>query len=73
MTTILPILIVVLGLTAAVLVLLALVIVGIHGDERHMSLSRRPRSRAGIFARRVLGVHTAPPVQAPRIPDNARR
>jgi hypothetical protein len=60
-------------LTAGAVAVLAVVIAGIHGDERHMSLARRPHSRAGIFARRVLGVHTAPPVQAPRIPDNARR
>jgi hypothetical protein len=57
MNAIFPFLIIVLVLAAGALVVLALVIAGIHGDERHMSLGDAPHTCAGVLARRVLGVH----------------
>jgi hypothetical protein len=61
MNALVPVLVIVLLLTAGALFLLALVIVGIHGDERRMSLGEAPHSCAGLLARRVLGVHASPP------------
>ena len=61
MNALVPILIIVLVLAAGALVVLALVIVGIHGDERRMSLSDTPHTCAGLLARRVLGAHASPP------------
>lgn len=42
------------GLSA--LALLVLVVAGIHGEERHMSLTGTPRTRTAAVTRRVLGV-----------------
>ena len=39
-----------------VLALLMLVLVGIRAEERHMSLTSTPRTRAGAVTRRLLGV-----------------
>jgi hypothetical protein len=43
-----------------VLALLALVLIGIHDEERHMSLTSAPRTRIGAITRHLtgLGVHT---------------
>lgn len=53
-------------LAAAVLVVtsavvLILVIVGIHGEERHVSLPERPHCCSEILARRVLDLHVSRP------------
>ena len=40
-----------------VLVLLALLLVGIRHEERHMTLTRAPRTRASVLSRRLTGVH----------------
>jgi hypothetical protein len=45
-----------------VLALLVLVLVGIHDEERHMSLTSAPRTRIGAVTRRLTGVGV-------RIPD----
>jgi hypothetical protein len=42
----------------AMAAVLIIVIAGIHGDERRMSLTGEPRTRSGIVARRVLGLHS---------------
>jgi hypothetical protein len=60
MGSIVPILIIVVILAVGIIAILVAVIVGIHGDERHMSLADAPHSRPGSFARRVTGVHVAP-------------
>ena len=44
-------------IAAAALVVFAVVVVGIRGDERQMSLSVAPRTRTRAIARRFLGVH----------------
>lgn len=46
-----------------VLALLVLVLVGIHDEERHMSLTSAPRTRIGALTRRLtgLGVRTPEP------------
>jgi len=51
------ILVIVVFVAVAALALLILVIVGIHGEERRLSLSGKPRTRAGHIARRVLNMH----------------
>ncbi len=38
-----------------VLLVLAVLLVGIHAEERHMSLTSTPRTRAGSLARRLTG------------------
>ncbi|MGH3187233.1 MAG: hypothetical protein ACRDPY_00860 [Streptosporangiaceae bacterium] len=43
-------------LGVAVLVLLVLVLIGIHHEERHMSLTGTPRTRIEAVTRRLLGV-----------------
>ena len=40
----------------SVLALLALVLAGIHDEERHMSLTSAPRTRFGAVTRRLTGV-----------------
>jgi hypothetical protein len=62
----------VLTLAAALLALLAVVVAGIRGDERHMSLSEAPQTPTQAIARRVLGARatrtgpSAPPEPAQR-------
>jgi hypothetical protein len=48
-----------LGLGA--LALLALVLVAIRDEDRHMSLTRAPRTRTGAVTRRLLGVGVRTP------------
>jgi hypothetical protein len=62
MNAILPILIIVVVCAASGMALLVMVIAAIHGEERHLSLSGPPRTRAENAARRVLGVHVSQPV-----------
>ena len=57
MSVIIPVLIVALALAAAVIAALVIVVAGIHGDERHLRLAGRPRTRASALARRMTGVH----------------
>ena len=45
----------------AVLVLLVLVLVGIHAEERHMSLTSAPRTRVGAMTRHLTGVGVRTP------------
>ena len=44
-----------------VLALLVLVLVGIHGEERHMSLTGAPRTRIGAITRHLTGVGVRTP------------
>ena len=44
-----------------VLALLALVLAGIHDEERHMSLTSAPRNRIGAVTRRLTGVGVRTP------------
>jgi len=54
-----------------VLALLVLVLVGIHHEERHMSLTGAPRTRIGAMTRHLTGVGVRTPKSGPartRIP-----
>ena len=74
MNAVIPILIIVVILLAAsILATLILVIAGIHGDERHMSLTGEPRTRRESFARRVLGVLDSQNQITQETRDEARR
>ena len=60
-------------LTAAVLLiglsvlgLLLLLLAGIHGEERRMSLISAPPTHVGALSRRMLGVYVRRPRKAPR-------
>ena len=57
--------IVALLLAASVLALLVLVLVGIHDEERHMSLTSAPRTRIGAVTRRLTGVGVRTPQAGP--------
>ena len=48
-----------------VLALLVLVLVGIHDEERHMSLTSAPRTRIGAVTRRLTGVGVRTPQADP--------
>ena len=52
--------IVALLIALVVLGLLVLVLVGIQGEERHMSLTSAPRTRIGAVTRRLTGVGGLP-------------
>lgn len=56
MGALIPVLVAVILLAAAVLTLLALVVAGIHAAEHRKSLSAGPRTRREALARWVLGV-----------------
>jgi hypothetical protein len=58
MNSIVPILVIVAILAAITLSVLVMVIIGIHGDERHMSLTDEPRTLSAIIARRIIGAHS---------------
>ena len=53
--------IVALLIALGVLALLVLVLVGIHGEERHMSLTSAPRTRIGAITRHLTGVGVRTP------------
>jgi hypothetical protein len=44
-----------------VLAVLVLVLIGIHDEDRHMSLTSAPRTRIGAVTRRLLGVGVRTP------------
>jgi hypothetical protein len=48
-----------------VLALLVLVLVGIHDEERHMSLTGAPRTRIGAITRHLTGVGVRTPETGP--------
>jgi hypothetical protein len=48
-----------------VLALLVLVVVGIHDEDRHMSLTGAPRTRIEAITRRLLGVGIRVPGPCP--------
>ena len=48
-----------------VLAVLVLVLVGIHDEERHMSLTRAPRTRIGAITRHLTGVGVRTPGPGP--------
>ena len=48
-----------------VLALLMLVLVGIHAEDRHMSLTSTPRTRTEAVTRRLLGVGIRTPGPCP--------
>ena len=49
----------------SVLAVLVLVLVGIHDEERHMSLTGAPRTRIEAITRRLLGVGIRTPGPCP--------
>jgi hypothetical protein len=53
--------------------MLLIVIAGIHGDEGHMSLADRPRTRTRALARWVLGAYALPIRRSARPHTSARR
>lgn len=57
--------IVALLMALVVLALLVLVLVGIHDEERHMSLTSAPRTRIGAVTRRLTGVGIRTPQAGP--------
>jgi len=57
--------IVALLIALGVLALLVLVRVGIHDEERHMSLTGAPRTRIGAITRHLTGVGVRTPEPAP--------
>ena len=57
--------IVALLIALSVVALLVLVIVGIHHEERHMSLTSAPRTRIGAITRHLTGVSVRSPGAAP--------
>ena len=48
-----------------VLAVLVLVLVGIHDEDRHMSLTGAPRTRIGAVTRRMTGVGVRTPNSGP--------
>ncbi len=48
-----------------VLALLVLVLVGIHDEERHMSLTSAPRTRIGAITRHLVGLGVRTPEAGP--------
>jgi hypothetical protein len=48
-----------------VLALLVLVLIGIHDEERHMSLTSAPRTRIGAATRHLVGVGVRTPEAGP--------
>ena len=57
--------IVALLIALGVLALLALVLVGIRDEERHMSLTSAPRTRIGAITRHLTGVGVRTPQAGP--------
>ena len=57
--------IVALLIALGVLALLVLVLVGIHDEERHMSLTSAPRTRIGAITRHLTGVGVRTPEAGP--------
>jgi type II secretory pathway component PulJ len=57
--------IVALLIALAVLALLVLVLVGIHHEERHMSLTSAPRTRIGAITRHLTGIGVRTPEADP--------
>ena len=49
----------------SVLAALVLVLVGIHNEERHMSLTSAPRTRIGAITRHLTGVGVRTPEAGP--------
>jgi hypothetical protein len=60
-------------ISLGVLVLLVVVIVGIRAEERHMSLTRPPRTQAGLLARRLTGASVRRPQRASHCHDEHTR
>ena len=60
-----PVAVVALLIALGILVLLVLVLVGIHNEERHMSLTRAPRTRIGAMTRHLTGVGVRTPEADP--------
>jgi len=73
MSAIVAILVVVAVLAAGILGTLAVVVFGIRGEERRMSLGEPPRTLAGFFTRRILGVHADPHEGIQRARAQSRR
>jgi hypothetical protein len=73
MNAVIALLIVVLVLVLAGLAALVVVVAGIRGDERRMSLSQAPRTRVGAVTRRVLGAHVSPHDDVHRARADVRR
>ena len=57
--------IVALLIALGVLALLVLVLVGIHHEERHMSLTSAPRTRIGTLTRHLTGLGVRTPETSP--------
>jgi hypothetical protein len=56
-----------------VLTVLALLLVGIRHEERHVSLTRAPRTRASNLSRRLTGAHIRRPQPTPHWLDAQER
>jgi hypothetical protein len=63
----------VLTVAVAALACLAIVITGIHGEERGKTLTGAPRTWRGSLTRKVLGFHPDPAAPAPRSHASSRR
>ena len=73
MNALVLIVITVLVLALAAITTLAMVIVGIHGEERRKSIASPPRTCTGTLARRVMGVRADPARNPHRTRADARR
>jgi hypothetical protein len=73
MNAVIALLIVVLVLVLAIVAALVVVVAGIRGDERRVSLSQAPRTRAGAVARRMLGAYVTPHDNVHRARADVRR
>jgi hypothetical protein len=60
MNAVIALLIVVLVFAVAIVAVLVALALHIHAEERQMSLTQPPRTRAGTLARRILATHTTP-------------
>jgi hypothetical protein len=67
------ILVIVAVLAIACITVLLVVIVAIHGDEGHMSLADKPRTRTRAFARWLLSAYAADTKKPVRPRAGARR
>jgi hypothetical protein len=73
MNALVLIVIAVLALALGALTMLAMVIVGIHGEDRRKSFAAPSRTCTGTLARRVTGVHADPPENLHRNRTDTRR
>jgi hypothetical protein len=73
MTTIVVVLAIVAVIAVAAIAMLLVIIAGIHGDEGHMSLAEKPRTRTRALARWVLSGYATPTMKPARRHEDSRR